>query len=374
MQEWRAHCKVRHTRRRRKRRRTNDKEKEEEEEEAEEESKKGPKTDWRTRSKEVVCASFFFFLLLLSVVFRPKLHEDIVTLLPFLAETGPFSIPLKAFTKRADIALSSNLIDFGTVVVGEIVAKSLQIQNKGKEREWRTEKEAKRAAESVCLFDSISCLVFCLAEVFVWFMRCTCPYCGSSLLFLPRFYVANQSWSLCYISCLLLSSLFFGSGAVGVPFTIHVVDQPEPVAAEEDEEDEEDEEEDEEENEGEEGPTTTTTSTGEPQSSKEEAARREEKSRTNRLLLKIHTVFLFLLLLLLKPIRRRFGASSPSPLQVTTGWETKWRSSSSWDRREWDECRGDSAHENHHNRQSRGVPSPSSSFLETDPEDLRHFS
>ena len=37
----------------------------------------------------------------LQITFEPKLEQDIITELPFLAETGPFTVPLHCTIKRA---------------------------------------------------------------------------------------------------------------------------------------------------------------------------------------------------------------------------------------------------------------------------------
>lgn len=43
----------------------------------------------------------------LTITFRPKINQDIITQLPMMAETGPFSVPLECYTRKAVISLPS---------------------------------------------------------------------------------------------------------------------------------------------------------------------------------------------------------------------------------------------------------------------------
>jgi hypothetical protein len=36
-----------------------------------------------------------------------------------MAETGPFSVPLECFTKKAALAVTPRVVNFGAVVLGE---------------------------------------------------------------------------------------------------------------------------------------------------------------------------------------------------------------------------------------------------------------
>jgi hypothetical protein len=68
----------------------------------------------------------------LRIIFRPERYEDIDTSLPFLAETGPFYVPLKAITKKLIVSLNPRLmIDFGVVVQGEERQMQIQVKNEG---------------------------------------------------------------------------------------------------------------------------------------------------------------------------------------------------------------------------------------------------
>ena len=66
------------------------------------------------------------------VVFRPKINEDIDTVVPFLAETGPFSVALVARTRKADIHVAPRpVLDMGTCVLGDAVEHSFTFTNRG---------------------------------------------------------------------------------------------------------------------------------------------------------------------------------------------------------------------------------------------------
>ena len=53
----------------------------------------------------------------ITIVFQPKLNEDIITELPALAQTGPFAIPLVCTTKKVAIEVhpSTRQLTFGQV-------------------------------------------------------------------------------------------------------------------------------------------------------------------------------------------------------------------------------------------------------------------
>lgn len=65
------------------------------------------------------------------VVFSPKEDVDIDAIVPLLAQTGPINIPVKCRRKRVVASLSTNLIDFGAIVVAEEVEETLLIRNDG---------------------------------------------------------------------------------------------------------------------------------------------------------------------------------------------------------------------------------------------------
>ncbi|XP_078491264.1 cilia- and flagella-associated protein 74-like [Ciona intestinalis] len=65
------------------------------------------------------------------VTFKPMINEDLIGEVFFLAQTGPFSIPLKCTTKKCDLSVDVESINFGTQVVGETIRRSVVLQNKG---------------------------------------------------------------------------------------------------------------------------------------------------------------------------------------------------------------------------------------------------
>ncbi|XP_070561828.1 cilia- and flagella-associated protein 74-like isoform X2 [Ptychodera flava] len=65
------------------------------------------------------------------VTFKPMINEDLQGEVSFLAQTGPFSIPLICSTKKCDLSVDKDLIDFSTQVIGETLKKSIMLTNKG---------------------------------------------------------------------------------------------------------------------------------------------------------------------------------------------------------------------------------------------------
>lgn len=68
----------------------------------------------------------------LTVSFTPKQNEDIESKIELLADTGPFFIPIRCLTKKADLKLSSSRLEFGHgVTLGESAQKTFTITNHG---------------------------------------------------------------------------------------------------------------------------------------------------------------------------------------------------------------------------------------------------
>ncbi|XP_036602825.1 cilia- and flagella-associated protein 74 [Trichosurus vulpecula] len=65
------------------------------------------------------------------ITFKPMINKDLEGNITFLAQTGSFSIPLKCTTKKCVLSLDKELIDFGTYVVGEIVSRTVTLENHG---------------------------------------------------------------------------------------------------------------------------------------------------------------------------------------------------------------------------------------------------
>ncbi|XP_053546334.1 LOW QUALITY PROTEIN: cilia- and flagella-associated protein 74 [Bombina bombina] len=67
----------------------------------------------------------------LTVIFKPMLNEDLEGEVMFLAQTGSFSIPLKCSTKKCELTVDKENIDFGTHVIGETVLQTITLTNRG---------------------------------------------------------------------------------------------------------------------------------------------------------------------------------------------------------------------------------------------------
>ncbi|THD21788.1 hypothetical protein D915_007047 [Fasciola hepatica] len=83
----------------------------------------------------------------LDVSFLPKLDRDLFGQVNFLCPAGPFSIPFRATTKKCDVSIDQTVVDFGSVVIGETVRRTVRLHNSG----------AKGVAYKVCrILDLIS--------------------------------------------------------------------------------------------------------------------------------------------------------------------------------------------------------------------------
>lgn len=68
---------------------------------------------------------------LLEITFMPKVNEDIISELSFLSSTGPFSVPLVCLTQKVAPSVSTNVIRFDNIVMGERVTFPLKVGNNG---------------------------------------------------------------------------------------------------------------------------------------------------------------------------------------------------------------------------------------------------
>ncbi|XP_078697450.1 cilia- and flagella-associated protein 74-like [Branchiostoma floridae x Branchiostoma belcheri] len=67
----------------------------------------------------------------MMVTFKPMINEDLEGAVEFLAQTGPFFIPLRCTTKKCDLSVDIETVDFGTQVIGETLKKTITLTNKG---------------------------------------------------------------------------------------------------------------------------------------------------------------------------------------------------------------------------------------------------
>ncbi|NXF11691.1 CFA74 protein, partial [Smithornis capensis] len=65
------------------------------------------------------------------VIFKPEINESLEGEVMFMAQTGPFSVPLKCTVKSCILALDKELIDFGSLVVGETISRTISLTNSG---------------------------------------------------------------------------------------------------------------------------------------------------------------------------------------------------------------------------------------------------
>ncbi|XP_069466272.1 cilia- and flagella-associated protein 74 isoform X2 [Ambystoma mexicanum] len=67
----------------------------------------------------------------MAVTFKPMINEDLEGKVMLLAQTGSFSIPITCTTKKCELAVDKELIDFGTYVVGETISRTITLTNRG---------------------------------------------------------------------------------------------------------------------------------------------------------------------------------------------------------------------------------------------------
>ncbi|NXL19648.1 CFA74 protein, partial [Setophaga kirtlandii] len=65
------------------------------------------------------------------VTFKPMINKGLEGAVKFMAQTGPFSVPLKCTIKTCMLALDKELIDFGSLVVGETISRPISLTNSG---------------------------------------------------------------------------------------------------------------------------------------------------------------------------------------------------------------------------------------------------
>ncbi|NWI79063.1 CFA74 protein, partial [Dryoscopus gambensis] len=65
------------------------------------------------------------------VTFKPVINEGLEGEVMFMAQTGSFSVPLKCTVKSCILALDKELIDFGSLVVGETISRPISLTNSG---------------------------------------------------------------------------------------------------------------------------------------------------------------------------------------------------------------------------------------------------
>ncbi|CAN2388222.1 Cilia and flagella associated protein 74 [Pristimantis euphronides] len=65
------------------------------------------------------------------VIFKPMINEDLEGEVMMLSQTGPFSVPVKCTTKKCELAIDKECINFGTHVIGETAIHYIKLTNRG---------------------------------------------------------------------------------------------------------------------------------------------------------------------------------------------------------------------------------------------------
>ncbi|XP_040915235.1 cilia- and flagella-associated protein 74 [Toxotes jaculatrix] len=67
----------------------------------------------------------------MQTVFQPMINEDLEGEIQFASAVGPFSVPVRCTIKKCDLEVDSQLIDFGSHVVGQTISRTITLTNKG---------------------------------------------------------------------------------------------------------------------------------------------------------------------------------------------------------------------------------------------------
>ncbi|XP_034393240.1 cilia- and flagella-associated protein 74 [Cyclopterus lumpus] len=67
----------------------------------------------------------------MQAVFKPVINEDLEGEVQFASAVGPFSVPVRCAIKRCDLEVDSQLVDFGSHVVGQAISWTITLTNKG---------------------------------------------------------------------------------------------------------------------------------------------------------------------------------------------------------------------------------------------------
>ncbi|CAF3926048.1 unnamed protein product [Adineta steineri] len=67
----------------------------------------------------------------LYVTFEPKINENLRGEIKFLAQTGPFTVPIRCEIKKVELSLDKTTVNVGTTVVDERLHQSITLRNNG---------------------------------------------------------------------------------------------------------------------------------------------------------------------------------------------------------------------------------------------------
>ncbi|XP_045912230.1 cilia- and flagella-associated protein 74 isoform X3 [Micropterus dolomieu] len=67
----------------------------------------------------------------MQAVFQSMLNEDLEGEVQFASAVGSFSVPIRCTIKKCDLEVDSQIVDFGSHVVGQTISRTLTLTNKG---------------------------------------------------------------------------------------------------------------------------------------------------------------------------------------------------------------------------------------------------
>ncbi|XP_040009856.1 cilia- and flagella-associated protein 74 isoform X3 [Xiphias gladius] len=67
----------------------------------------------------------------MQTVFQPMINEDLEGEVQFASAVGPFCVPVRCTIKKCALEVDSQLIDFGSHVVGQTISRTITLTNKG---------------------------------------------------------------------------------------------------------------------------------------------------------------------------------------------------------------------------------------------------
>ncbi|XP_038630030.1 cilia- and flagella-associated protein 74 [Scyliorhinus canicula] len=67
----------------------------------------------------------------IAVTFKPLVNEDFEGEIMFRTHIGSFTIPLKCTTKKCDLVVDKQVVDFGCHIIGEIITRNITLTNRG---------------------------------------------------------------------------------------------------------------------------------------------------------------------------------------------------------------------------------------------------
>ncbi|XP_072333908.1 cilia- and flagella-associated protein 74 isoform X2 [Scyliorhinus torazame] len=67
----------------------------------------------------------------MAVTFKPLVNEDFEGEIIFRTHIGSFAIPLKCTTKKCDLVVDQQVVDFGCHTIGEIITRNITLTNRG---------------------------------------------------------------------------------------------------------------------------------------------------------------------------------------------------------------------------------------------------